>query len=68
MGGRLFIWFTVLLFCLKGITVITLFPGVRVMMFSACLGCEGNGSVVVESALVFEQRREHSLLSVLAKG
>lgn len=31
------------------------------------LGCEGNGSVVVKSALVFEQHREHSLLSVLAK-
>lgn len=30
-------------------------------------GCKGNGSVVVESAHVFEQHREHSLLSVLAK-
>lgn len=61
----MFIWFTVLLFCLKGTTTITLFPGVRVVMFS---GCEGKGSVVLESALVFEQHREHSLLSVLAKG
>lgn len=32
------------------------------------LGCKGKGSVVLESALVFEQHREHSLLSVLAKG
>lgn len=64
MDGRLFIWLTVLLFSLKRTTIIALFPGVRVVMFS---GCKGNGSVVVESTHVFEQRREHSLLSVLSK-
>lgn len=64
MDGRLFIWFTVLLSCLKDTTKIALFPGVRVVMFS---GCKGNGSLVVKLTHVFEQRREHSLLSLLSK-
>lgn len=65
MGGRLLIWFIVLLFCLKGTPIITLLPGV--VMFSACLAARGM-SVVVKSALAFAQHREHSLLSVLDKG
>lgn len=67
MGGRLLIWFIVLLFCLKGTPIITLLPGVRVVMFSACLAARGM-SVVVKPALAFEQHREHGLLSVLDKG
>lgn len=67
MGGRLLIWFIVLLFCLKGTPIITLLPGVGVVMFSACLAARGM-SVVVKSALAFAQHREHSLLSVLDKG
>lgn len=36
-------------------------------VLSACLAARGM-SVVVKSALAFEQHREHSLLSVLDKG
>lgn len=64
----MFIWFTVLLFYLKGTTVITFFPGVRVVMFSACLAAKGMGVLWLSQLLPVSSTGSTACYQFLQKG